>query len=100
MTRSTRTRQASRIPLWLSLVVSAALGAVPSFAKTTSRESTPDRASEVRSGAMQQALEIRGALPLRFEANQGQVDSRVRFLSRGRGHTLFLTPSEAVSVLN
>ena len=29
--------------------------------------------------------------PLRFEANQGQADSRVRFLARGPGYTLFLT---------
>jgi len=37
-----------------------------------------------------------GHLPLSFEANQGQVESHVQFLTRGRGHTLFLTPSEAV----
>jgi beta-propeller repeat-containing protein/ASPM-SPD-2-Hydin domain-containing protein/centrosomal CEP192-like protein len=38
-------------------------------------------------------------LPSRFEANQGQVDARVRFLSRASDHTLFLTPNEAVLVL-
>jgi hypothetical protein len=38
-------------------------------------------------------------LPLTFEANRAQTDSRVRFLARGIGHTLFLTPSEAVLVL-
>ena len=31
-----------------------------------------------------------------FEANNGQVDSRVQFLSRGAGYTLFLTRDEAV----
>src|SRR5271166_5644027 len=31
------------------------------------------------------------ALPLTFEANQGQNSSPVRFLSRGRGYTAFLT---------
>jgi hypothetical protein len=35
-------------------------------------------------------------LPLRFEANAGQSDPQVKFLSRGSGHTLFLTPTEAV----
>src|SRR5208282_4161742 len=35
-------------------------------------------------------------LPLSFEANQGQTDSRVRFLSRGREYSLFLTGDEAV----
>ena len=37
-----------------------------------------------------------GQLPLSFEANQGQVDPHVQFLSRGHGHQLFLTPSDAV----
>jgi uncharacterized protein (TIGR03437 family) len=37
---------------------------------------------------------------LSFEANQGQVDSEVKFLSRGRGYTLFLTGTEAVLALN
>lgn len=35
-------------------------------------------------------------LPLTFEVNQGQTDERVRFLSRGRGYSLFLSESEAV----
>jgi hypothetical protein len=35
-------------------------------------------------------------LPLRFEANQGQTDSRVKFVSRGPGYNLFLTQEEAV----
>ncbi|MCH7776822.1 MAG: tandem-95 repeat protein [Gemmatimonadetes bacterium] len=37
-----------------------------------------------------------GKLPLIFEANRGQTDARVKFLSRGRGYSLFLTESEAV----
>jgi hypothetical protein len=35
-------------------------------------------------------------LPLSFEANRGQTDQQVKFISRGNGYTLFLTPSEAV----
>ena len=37
-----------------------------------------------------------GKLPLSFEANHGQWDASVQFVTRGRGHTLFLTPSTAV----
>jgi len=37
-----------------------------------------------------------GKLPLSFEANQGQTDPQVKFLSRGSGYTLFLTRDEAV----
>jgi len=40
-----------------------------------------------------------GRSPLRFEANQGQTDGRVKFLSRGNGYALFLTPAEAVLTL-
>lgn len=34
-----------------------------------------------------------------FEANRGQVNERAKFLSRGSGYTLFLTPQEAVLAL-
>ena len=49
--------------------------------------------------AKAQVQETYGKLPLSFEANRGQTDSRVKFLNRGRGYTLFLTPSEAVMAL-
>ena len=32
-------------------------------------------------------------LPLRFEENQGQTDSQVKYLAHGNGYTLFLTPT-------
>lgn len=44
-------------------------------------------------------IEQYGKLPLNFEVNQGQVDKRVKFLSRGSGYTLFLTRSAAVLTL-
>ncbi len=37
-----------------------------------------------------------GRLPLAFEANQGQAEKKVRFLSRGGGYSLFLSSTEAV----
>ncbi|MGH7815675.1 MAG: hypothetical protein ACREQI_16935, partial [Candidatus Binataceae bacterium] len=40
-----------------------------------------------------------GNLPLSFEPNRGQTDSRVKFLSRGPGYTLFLTPDGATLAL-
>src|SRR5262249_48340948 len=39
-------------------------------------------------------------LPLSFEANQGQSDSAVKWLSRGHGYSVFLTSTEAVLVLS
>ena len=43
---------------------------------------------------------VYSSLPLYFEANQGQVDKQVKFVSRGSGYILFLTSDEAVVVLN
>jgi hypothetical protein len=37
-----------------------------------------------------------GDVPMIFESNTGQTDGQVKFLSRGNGYTLFLTPTEAV----
>src|SRR5205809_8142001 len=33
-----------------------------------------------------------GQIPLSFEANVGQTDAQVNFVSRGNGYALFLTP--------
>src|SRR5947208_10489212 len=43
--------------------------------------------------------ETYGKLPLHFEANRGQTHQDVRFLARGSGYSLFLTPTEAVLTL-
>jgi len=44
-------------------------------------------------------VENYGKLPLAFEANQGQSDPEVKFLSRGAGYSLFLTSTDAVLTL-
>ena len=46
--------------------------------------------------ALPRVIESYGKLPLSFEANEGQTDKRAKFLSCGRGYTLFLTADEAV----
>jgi hypothetical protein len=46
-----------------------------------------------------QRHDLYAELPLGFEANEGQADSRVKFLSRGEGYALFLTGDEAVLAL-
>lgn len=53
----------------------------------------PDAATKAR------VEEAYGKLPLSFEANQGQTNAQVKFLSRGSSYTLFLTPAEAVLTL-
>jgi len=46
-----------------------------------------------------QLEEMYGKVPLAFEANAGQFDEKVRFLSRGPGYNLFLSPTESQILL-
>ena len=59
----------------------------------------PRSAAKAPAANKPQVVENYGKLPLSFEANQGQTDSRVDFLTRGSGYSLFLTPTEAVLAL-
>jgi len=58
--------------------------------------------SPVKADAASQArrVETYGKLPLSFEVNQGQTDKTAKFLSRGAGYGLFLTPTEVVLSLH
>ncbi len=47
-------------------------------------------------GLVDRLLQDYGKLPMSFEANRGQADERVEFLSRGNGYTLLLTADEAL----
>lgn len=49
--------------------------------------------------AQARVLDSYGKLPLSFEANQGQANGQVKFLSRTGRYTLFLTGDEAVLAL-
>src|SRR5712675_50947 len=51
-------------------------------------ESSPKTAAAIQSQLF--------GLAMQFEKNAGQTDSKVQFLSRGPGYTLFLSPTEAV----
>ena len=41
-------------------------------------------------------LQAYAKIPLSFEANQGQTDKQVKFLTRGNGYSAFFTLTEAV----
>src|SRR6266498_635741 len=58
------------------------------------RLEAPDHAVQAR------VMEAYGGLPLSFEANRGQMDSNVKFFSRGSGYSIFITPAEAVLSLS
>jgi hypothetical protein len=54
----------------------------------------------VSAASKQQIVTSYGKLPLSFEANRGQTDSRVKFISRSQGNSLFLTDTEMVLALS
>jgi photosystem II stability/assembly factor-like uncharacterized protein len=58
-----------------------------------------EKAGGVQTPTMSSPAETYGRLPLQFEANRGQTNERVRFVSRGDGYTLFLTSDDAVLAL-
>src|SRR3989441_1834599 len=63
------------------------------LSKLAPTASTIKASSEV---AKPRLAETYGKLPLSFEANHGQTDRQVKFLSRGSGYSLFLTSNETV----
>jgi hypothetical protein len=67
----------------------------PSMIAETSGQ--PDSVDQLNRALVSEAY---GKLPLRFEVNAGQADKEIKFLSRGSGYNLFLTPTEAVLALH
>jgi hypothetical protein len=63
---------------------------------TTLRQASAEASQATKT----QLIESYGKLPLSFEANQGQTDPRVKFISRGNGYSLSLTSNEAVLALS
>jgi hypothetical protein len=61
-----------------------------SFVPGTRGEQNIDRTTRAR---FEQTF---GKLPIRFEANEGQTDMRVKFMARGVGYSVFLTGDETV----
>jgi Bacterial Ig-like domain (group 3)/Beta-propeller repeat len=61
---------------------------------------SPISASQADPKAHGRILDQYGKLPLSFEANHGQTDGRVKFLSRTSSYSLFLTGDEAVLTLS
>jgi hypothetical protein len=67
---------------------------------TCARGQTVATATQPRTTAQKATIvEGYGKLSLAFEANQGQTDPQVKFVSRGAGYNLFLTTTEAVLTL-
>jgi hypothetical protein len=81
----------------LAAFLLTALGAPP--AGNAASPEADGKVTITRETAKLQLTQAYAALPLRFEANHGQTDAQVKFLSRARGSVLFLTSTEAVLAL-
>jgi len=79
------------------LVSAAARPATEVPARETSAASSPavPRQATAGAAARMQLVANYEKLPLSFEANQGQTDAEVKFMSHGPGYTLSLTPMDA-----
>ncbi len=65
------------------------------------RAQTAPKAGDASGMSAQEKQKIAASaikMPLFFEANEGQTDPSVRFLTRSGGYTMFLTPTETVLV--
>src|SRR5262245_15240444 len=87
-------------------VVVIAVAAVTSWATFTAYTAKLDKhsptlaASDLKQTSLGKTKAQYGDLPLSFELNRGQADSAVKFLARGAGYNIFLTPTEAALVLS
>ncbi len=82
-----------RIPAALTVTITLAAGTLWGIHASPGERGDPasDRT---------RVLETYGDLPHPFEANRGQMDDRVRYLARGDGYSVSLTPSGATFVLS
>ena len=92
----------SVMPTYTPEITGSRSAHLPSSDPTVGTASSSSSPSLKKSDQMTQTRvsETYGNLPLRFEANTGQTDSQVKYLSHGSGYNLFLTPTEAVMVLS
>lgn len=81
----------------LACLLLAIPGATPNYARKLSTTAVVPR--QLASAARPRVIKDYGRLPLLFEANRGQTNARVQFISRGPGYTLFLTSHQAVLTL-
>lgn len=91
----------TRTKSWSSLVSLAALGLLLGSTSSFGADAVPASEQAVPDAAARQRIAAGyGKLPLAFEENLGQTDSRVKYFSRGNDHRLFLTSDKAVLSLD
>jgi hypothetical protein len=87
----------------VALMAIAVTGLAVKFSALPAKEARALNPTSNKAEALAPNAEQRGrirasldALPLAFEANQGQANPRVRYTARGNGYSVFLTSNDAV----
>ena len=84
----------------LAVVAIAVAGLAVKFSALPAKDAT---APNPTSNTAEQRGRIRAnlvALPLAFEANQGQTDPQVNYMARGNGYSVFLTSTDTVFAIS
>ncbi len=79
-------------------VIRSASLSIPEGSGILKRAGTPGNSSNNQN--KRDLGSFQSTLPVSFEANHGQTQPQVKFISRGKGYNLFLTSTEAILCLN
>ena len=77
-----------------------AFGLIAASASAASNAGPVSLSAENTAATKAHVAQNYGRIPLSFEANHGQADKPVKFVSKGGGYALFLTNSSAVLALS
>ena len=95
--------QVSKMLLAMTLIAGPAGPVFAALASAPSSSNKDGAAVQLGGAEKTQGVQARTAgnskLPMYFEANRGQTDASVRFFTRAAGYNLYLTDTEAVTVM-
>jgi hypothetical protein len=80
-----------RVLFVTGLIAATSFTSFAAIPASPSQKTSPEQTAQIEQSY--------GKLPLSFEANTGQADQRVKFLTLGSGYRLYLTGNEAVLAL-
>jgi len=83
----------------VAITVAIAAGAGKFSIKSKNGASSSAQPATVNAEQRGQIRASMNALPLGFEANEGQTDPQVKYTARGNGYSVFLTPTKTVFAL-
>jgi len=83
-----------------ALVLGLSIQHKPDTDHHATQASSAQTFTKLNDAAKMRIIENYGKTPMGFEENKGQSDAAVKYMTRGQGYSLFLTPTEAVLALS